>query len=562
MNDNIEFRIASLLPDIKRKVNDAKKALKKVGYDTKSISDDVFADEKPISIVFAGQYSAGKSSILKMLTGYPRIEIGVGITTQTAQKYDWNGINVVDTPGIHTTLRPDHDEISYEAIKESDLLIYVVTQELFDDYIGKNFRRLLIDYDKAGEMLLIVNKMADIGNTKANQEIKLQDLEKVTSPYKPSDLRTVFIDANSFLDSKTEEDLEIAQLLYERSNYETLIEELNDFIAEKGLTSRLTTVLYNVLDIVEKVIMENKLSSGDEDIDALEEQLYQKRRIIFDARRNLEVKVQSIVDSATSDIRSKGREVANSIYDYKNEEDANEAIAAAYAYVESISGKCTDDVITSIEELSGKLESELDDFYNTDFSKQLQFRLNNKYEKQNPQVMKIFKSDLFTQGGTRIVSNTVGDVGANGLKAFSGSNMHELVLNVGHFFGKSFKPWEAVKWVKGISMAGKALGIFGVVFSLGMQVKDDIDSDNREKEMRSNREKLRAGFNDAANELNNHFTKMLDDYVAKYYLSEINDIDSQIEKINSLKTEKSNELDVLESAAKEIKDEISVIHSI
>ena len=54
-----------------------------------------------IRLVFAGQYSAGKSSILKMLTGRADIAIGADITTQQAHTYDWNGIEVVDTPGIH-----------------------------------------------------------------------------------------------------------------------------------------------------------------------------------------------------------------------------------------------------------------------------------------------------------------------------------------------------------------------------------------------------------------------------------------------------------------------------
>ena len=82
-------------------------------------------DSGTIRLVFAGQYSAGKSSILKMLTGRDDIEIGEGITTQQANTYIWNGIEVIDTPGIHTELRPDHDEISYEAISSADMLVFV-----------------------------------------------------------------------------------------------------------------------------------------------------------------------------------------------------------------------------------------------------------------------------------------------------------------------------------------------------------------------------------------------------------------------------------------------------
>ena len=85
--------------------------LGKIGFDWSGMPQEVFDGSKPISLVFAGQYSAGKSTILKALTGIPDIAVGAGITTQEAHSYDWNGIEVIDTPGIHTTLRPDHDEI-------------------------------------------------------------------------------------------------------------------------------------------------------------------------------------------------------------------------------------------------------------------------------------------------------------------------------------------------------------------------------------------------------------------------------------------------------------------
>ncbi|WP_253197170.1 GTPase domain-containing protein [Clostridium algidicarnis] len=198
MNEQDSVSIAVWTEKSKKLLESVRQLLNKIGYDESGMPQDVFEGNKPVSLVFAGQYSAGKSSILKALTGIEGIAIGAGITTQEAHSYDWNGIEVIDTPGIHTTLRPDHDEISYQAIANSDMLVYVVTQELFDDFIGQNFRRLLLEKDKAGEMILTVNKMADIGNTIENQETKLKDLEKVTTPYTPAQLRTVFVDAESY----------------------------------------------------------------------------------------------------------------------------------------------------------------------------------------------------------------------------------------------------------------------------------------------------------------------------------------------------------------------------
>ena len=136
--------------------NRAIKAFNAAGLDIRINENE---DTGNIKLVFAGQYSAGKSSILKMLTGRNDIAIGAGITTQKAHSYDWNGLEVVDTPGIHTELRPDHDEISYSAISSADMLVFVVTNELFDSYLAEHFRKLAIDKDKAGEMILVVNKM-------------------------------------------------------------------------------------------------------------------------------------------------------------------------------------------------------------------------------------------------------------------------------------------------------------------------------------------------------------------------------------------------------------------
>ena len=129
-----------------------------------------------------------------MLTGRKDISIGADITTQKAHVYDWNGIEVIDTPGIHTQLRPDHDEISYKAIASADMLVFVITNELFDSYMANHFRKLAIDKDKAGEMILVVNKMerAAEGNTIEQQNIIREDLKKVLFPYTPEQLNLSF----------------------------------------------------------------------------------------------------------------------------------------------------------------------------------------------------------------------------------------------------------------------------------------------------------------------------------------------------------------------------------
>ena len=188
------------------KIMEIENNIKKIFSDLNINYNFIKDEENTIRLVFAGQYSAGKSSILKMLTGKEDIEIGAKITTQQATKYEWNGISIIDTPGIHTELRKDHDEISYNAIANADMLVFVITNELFDSYLAEHFRKLAIERDKAGEMILVVNKMqrSSKGNTKEQQAVIEEDLKKVLEPYTPEQLNLCFLDAESYLDSLKE----------------------------------------------------------------------------------------------------------------------------------------------------------------------------------------------------------------------------------------------------------------------------------------------------------------------------------------------------------------------
>lgn len=532
-----------------------------INYPEDGVPDTVYDDGKPISMVFAGQFSAGKSTILKALTKNPDIEIGAGIKTQQTHFYDWNGIEVIDTPGIDTTLRPDHDEIAYDAISKADVLVYVVTQELFDDFIGKNFRKLLLEKDKAGEMILVVNKMEDIGNTPENQQIKREDLQKVTDPYTPDQLRTVFIDAESYLDSLDEEDEEIAEELRERSNYDGLVETLNQFVTDKGMSAKLTTVLYRIFELLQKAIPKYQSSTGDEDVDMVEEHALRERHIISEASWRVESSVKSIYEKAASDIRAKGAEVANTVFDCTSEEEANDLIEAAYKEVDKISEECANDITKKIQDLTEDCKAQLDEFYHSDFSSNLQFRLKGKKDKGNPIINQLLKSDVIAQGSNKIISSTTGaNAAANGLKAFSGSSAQQWVLNIGHFFGHKFRPWEAVKWVKKINVAGKALGIFGVVFSLGMQAKEDIDNEKKRTEQRESREKLRAGFNDAASEVRKYFNNALNNYLNENYRARIDELDAQVAEIRNMRKDRSDACKRLEAAQDECRYLITEIH--
>ena len=170
-----------------------------VQFDLSELQESVDSDSM-INIVFVGQYSAGKSSIIKMLTKNEGIEVGAAITTQQYTPYVWNGMYIVDTPGIQTGIREDHDAITAEAIQKSDLIVFVITNELFNPTILRYFNKLAYDMGKGKQMILAINKMSRGGEKK----VLLADLQKVLAqPYNGNTMlsednfRPCFLDAQS-----------------------------------------------------------------------------------------------------------------------------------------------------------------------------------------------------------------------------------------------------------------------------------------------------------------------------------------------------------------------------
>ena len=119
-----------------------------------------YQEQGILGVAFVGQYSAGKSTIISGMTGRRDIRIDADIATDKTTNYDWNGIKLIDTPGLFTD-RQDHDEITYEAINKSDLLVFCLTYMLFDSLTAENFKKLAYEKGYRWKMMLVINKMSD-----------------------------------------------------------------------------------------------------------------------------------------------------------------------------------------------------------------------------------------------------------------------------------------------------------------------------------------------------------------------------------------------------------------
>ena len=518
---------------------------------------DVETDSEKIKIVLTGQYSAGKSSIIKMLTHRDDIQIGADITTQEATTYDWHGIEIIDTPGIHTKLRKDHDEISYKAISEADILIFVITNELFDSNMAEHFRKLAIDKDKAGEMILVVNKMdrANKGNTPEQQKIIIDDLRKVLTPYAPEQLNICFISTEDYFESinLSEEDPELANDYYCSSGYENFVEVINNFVSRRGIVGHLTTPVYKIAEQVQLAIgdLEGNREDNDADIEGLKENLRQQIQIYKRTKHNLRKELQYIFEKAIDNIKDLGRTTAVKITEEcKSQEDADDIMEKAQKQIEEFGNEAYELSDKLLKESFEKLETEIDDFEKSEFSSNLKFRLSNNFENYPKAVQNILEQvqNRGAEVGQQLVQNSykVGVTGGLKLSNFSGSVIHKSVIEIGHFLGYKFKPWEAIKWTRGVGIAGGILSGAGIVLGIYFQIREDKKENDMLKQKKEDRQKIRSLFNTEADRLANESNKRIDEVFAKYFDDPITGYESTISDIRKSRENRDENCKILE----------------
>ena len=520
--------------------------------------------ERPITLAFAGQYSAGKSTILRALTGLEDIATGAGITTAETRTLDWNGVQVVDTPGIHTSPRPDHDAISYEAISQADLLVFVITNELFDSHIGDHFRKLAIDREKGHETILVVNKMdrtAD-GNTPGTRETITDALREPLAPFTPEDLSITFTAAQSALEADREEDDEIAGMLREDGNIENLVLNLNNLISKKGLTARHTTTLYAVDQMMQEAMTLEP--TGDTDVDTLMMVYNQNLRVMDETRSQLRESTNNAILESMELINRTGAECAQNLRQGMTDEDLDRDAEAVDTRLQSIWEELVNRIHQECSEVLPTMTSRLEELHNSDRFQSALGNLN--IRASGPDVSRILGTARDAARGlsdvSRIAARNSSAVasGATGLSRFSGSFAHERVLQIGRSMGHSFKPWGAVKIARGIETAGKLLNVAASVLNVLLQVQEHREEAREAADAMRARQELRAHFAGVAQGVQDEANGVVEGYIQEALTEPMEEIREYSDELNHARQDQNIHIKHLAEVSKSSRDLIARIH--
>lgn len=286
------------------------------------------------SVALIGQYSAGKSTIISALTGRSDIFIDSDVATSETRFYDWNGIKLIDTPGLWAD-HDDHDSITYKAIEQADLLVFCLTHSLFDKTTVNNFKKLAYDKGYANKIMLVVNKMSKESGAEEDKIANyLETLRTSLHPHDVEEFPLCFIDAQDYREGKEEQD----NLLIEASRFQTFIDTLNNFVHDKADVARFDPPVRITIGWVEKAKTSSIRKSPNDR--AFLQVLYEVERMVENQRSRLRVDSDALVTKATRDLIGIGDDLVSSIsaenkhWEEKTKSEIGERIKEVYEYLE------------------------------------------------------------------------------------------------------------------------------------------------------------------------------------------------------------------------------------
>ena len=508
-------------------------------------------ERKNLGIAFVGQYNAGKSTIISAMTGKKDIKIEANVATDKVSKYNWHDIDLMDTPGILAGKVEYHDELTKKALKESDLIFYVLTSQLFDDVVFNNFIDMAFNQHLADKMFIVINKMGmESGEYDQLVENYILSLKKTFSErgYSMEEFPIAFIDANDYIEGIEEQDAEFVEL----SHFEGFINMLNAFVEQKGLIKKQFDTPVRILQSYLKNI---EVSAVDK---TLSDFYNQYERKLTNSQREIKRDVEQVLDSFDSSAMTEVISLSNEIGSIEEAEWIRKQTVLNNS-LKSMISRASDNIEASINQGYESLLDEINEFGDKDtlvkYSQSIDRKLNSpsiSIEEKKSLTIQKKSLDLLRQGGNKVASMAPGvDKLFGGISGASGSSLHEIVLNVGHFFGKSFKPWEAVRWASNIAKVAK----FGIpVISMGidiwMQCREDNKENERLQQIKNSKSQFITGYQSEINQVKSQFEQYLTS-ILENFTNKRNEINKSKEELIKV----SNRNKQIESSIKELEGE-------
>ena len=503
-----------------------------------------YQQQKQLSIAFIGQYNAGKSTLIKALTGDESVRISAEICTDKVTEYAWQDVLLLDTPGIYAG-NTEHDDITLERISKCDLLVFVVTNELFNPQGAEFFQTVANQMQRVGQMVLVVNKMS---RESGSPQDLLSTITQVIEPYYPQQFYTCFIDADSSLKSQDPKYIKYQQSLQTKSNFNDFLDSLQKLIQKNELSAKLVTPLHRAVDTLEKSL--NFLSTGDKTTRDLLEILRRKKNIIQASQTRARNAYRSELAKLKHEVIMLDEKIASMIDGHHTKEEIEVEIKKVTKEITTLSEKIIGKIQAHLQEELINLQNKLEELQNSPLGKtiarEITINLVDGKRINDPNIPDKFGKSILEKQGGKILEE---------LGKLSSKVSRDLVYNIGKFLGFKFKPWGAVNGAKFIKGLGPFIAGAGVLFDAAMIAKEEYDDQENQRQLRNARNHVREEFRKVAEEMVEKYELNIEEAIS-FYDEELNDIENNQQELRSFDQSKQEILTQIENKRQEIKQEI------
>ena len=550
--------------------------------DFKSFYDRNINKAQP-EIMVHGIYNAGKSTLINALVGKEVAPFGDVPLTCKIDKYEWNGYQITDTPGVDAPIK-GHEEITKEHLKEAEVVIFVMSAGAGSENID-NYKRMVEIIESGKRLLIVVNDKSKIPDEVGRCDLKNKAKINLMTVAKDKDMvinekdyDVIFVNAQTacVANKYNEPDL------LKESNLQILEQHILKEIKRVDGYARVRTIVNEINNVAAKALKKIVALSNDDIriLDDLKEYLKDNQKTF----KNM------MCDEVSSRTNSLQKEIAMCIEQNANNQAAIEdgIQKIGETCFEGLQKKLNSEVNIFLSELYIQFETQFENSIANQFGvrriKPINLGIDSDYSSQDDNYSSSTESDYIVDLGEDIgkvvdaipraisarktFENTMFQLFGDEMmkyakeKAFGGMIKHVVAQGTKHTVGKFAAAIIPVigPAITGISLIFDAIGIWN---SREQREREralkEAEFARAREEARVEAEKMRkleimnAAANVSSLMLEEMKTFLIND-INNIFITLINKINTQAQEANSLNEKLTDTIDALEFIIRECED--------
>ena len=466
--------------------------------------------DTPPNVVVLGDYSSGKTSLIKRLLADAGAETPTGLSvaagraTNAVGHYPYGPLVLVDAPGFQSG-QDDHDAVALNAAQDAAIVIVVLHVNLLIGETSRLERLLLGDevrVGKAARTVYVIGRIDEVGTDPQStaREFLGRRQRKVEELLSILESRGLVVEPSRVLPLSADP--------YALVGDRTPVVRA-DYAAANRIWDGISTLSEPLLALEGDLLVRHSAGAAlDRGRSAL---LSARRRLVLD-RADIQdalaasERLEQLMETSLAELRllmhSIERRIGRAVDDHANEVLA-EALGSGPAEVAPMSKRLrtwwNDPRLDSaIQALQGSVDRDLTDWWTRHASeldrelRRVEFAMNrDELPKPGNEVGDAVGAGLGVAAG--IVR------GAHGIGKALGNR--DAVYAIGKALGAKFKPWGAVKLGAKVGKAAAVLGVVAVAFDIAEFVNDNIQQEKREQARKVAVEHVRATVDTVVSDL-------------------------------------------------------------